>query len=137
MTIESVLATLYRHVSTSSSSLKLAQPIFRINNSFSNALSTLRIMGQRSSTLRKVQLQGTCDEKFLPVKEQLQKMLEKGGEEHVQLCVYVDGECVIDLYGSAKENTNYDADKVQVRFDCSKMKIRMSVYQKLNFKCDI
>ena len=94
-------------------------------------------MGQRSSTLRKVQLQGTCDEKFLPVKEQLQKMLEKGGEEHVQLCVYVDGECVIDLYGSAKENTNYDADKVQVRFDCSKMKIRMSVYQKLNFKYDI
>ena len=35
------------------------------------------------------------------VKEQLEKMLVKGYDENVQLCAYVEGKCVIDLYGTA------------------------------------
>ena len=68
-------------------------------------------MGQNSS---QVQVHGTCEEKFQPVKEQLEKLLSKGKEENVQLCVYVDGKCVVDLYGTAVGDTNYNADTIQV-----------------------
>ena len=71
-------------------------------------------MGQNSSTDHKVQLNGTCDENFEPVKEHLEKMLKEGMEENVQLCVYVDGKIVIDLYGSTKEGSKYDGDSLQV-----------------------
>ena len=68
-------------------------------------------MGQNSS---QVQVHGTCEEKFQPVKDELEKLLSKGKEENVQLCVYVDGKCVVDLYGTAVGDTNYNADTIQV-----------------------
>jgi len=67
-------------------------------------------MGQNSS---QVQVQGTCEEKFQPVKEKLEEMLQKGKEDNVQLCVYVDGKCVVDLYGTAIGDTDYNADTIQ------------------------
>ena len=70
-------------------------------------------MGQNSSTC-KAQIYGTCDKNFEPVKEHLLKMMTEGIEENVQLCVYVDGKMVIDLYGSATGDTKYNADSLQV-----------------------
>jgi len=67
-------------------------------------------MGQNSS---QVQVNGTCEEKFQPVKEKLEQMLQKGKEDNVQLCVYVDGKCVVDLYGTAIGDTDYNADTIQ------------------------
>ena len=49
----------------------------------------------------KVKLEGYCCKNYQPVKEHLQKMLNSGGEENVQLCVYVKDKCVVDLYGTA------------------------------------
>ena len=69
-------------------------------------------MGQLSS---KVYLEGFCDKQFEPVKQKVQEMLDYGCEENIQLCVYVDGKCVIDLYGSAVGDTTYNADSIQVR----------------------
>ena len=71
-------------------------------------------MGQNTSS-EKVILEGDCLEQYEPVKEKLKDMLENGLEENVQLCVYVDGKCVIDLYGSAKGDKNYNAESIQVR----------------------
>ena len=71
-------------------------------------------MGQNTSA-EKVILEGNCDAQYEPVKEKLKDMLENGLEENLQLCVYVDGKCVIDLYGSAKGDKNYNAESIQVR----------------------
>ena len=73
-------------------------------------------MGQATSSLssEKVILEGHCDKQYEPVKEKLRDMLKNGLEDNLQLCVYVDGKCVIDLYGSATGDMNYDAEKIQV-----------------------
>ena len=42
------------------------------------------------------------------------RFLQKGKEDNVQLCVYVDGKCVVDLYGTAIGDTDYNADTIQV-----------------------
>ena len=35
-------------------------------------------------------------------------------EDKIQMCVYVNKICVIDLYGSTKNDLNYDLDTMQV-----------------------
>ena len=70
-------------------------------------------MGQTTSS-RNVSVEGYCDKQYESVKEKLKEMLGNGLEENLQLCVYVEGECVIDLYGSAKGDESYNAEKIQV-----------------------
>merc|ERR1711884_495313 len=79
-------------------------------------------MGQATSSLssEKVILEGHCDKQYEPVKEKLRDMLKNGLEDNLQLCVYVDGKCVIDLYGSATGDMNYDAEKIQTIFSSGK-----------------
>ena len=72
-------------------------------------------MGLTTSS-EKVILEGYCDKQYEPVREKLKGMLQNGLEENLQLCVYVDGKCVVDLYGSAIGDKNYDAEKIQVTF---------------------
>lgn len=62
----------------------------------------------------KVQIHGFCDPDYGPVRERVEQMLHKGTEENLQLCVYVNGECVIDLAGTAKGNSYYNEDTLQV-----------------------
>ena len=70
-------------------------------------------MGTGSSS-EKIKIDGICEKQYEPVKEHLLEMLTKGKEENVQLCVYVNGKCVVDLYGTAIGDTNYNHDKLQV-----------------------
>ena len=70
-------------------------------------------MGTGSSS-EKIKVEGVCEKQYEPVKEHLLEMLTKGKEENVQLCVYVNGKCVVDLYGTAIGDTNYNHDKLQV-----------------------
>lgn len=63
----------------------------------------------------KVQLRGFCDPDYGPVKKQVEQMLCKGTEDNLQLCVYVNGKCVIDLVGTANGNSSYNEDTLQVR----------------------
>ena len=76
-----------------------------------SSVSTNLKMGQTASS---VILEGHCEKKYEPVKEKVREMLKNGLEENLQLCVYVDGKCVIDLYGSAIGDRSYNAEKIQV-----------------------
>ena len=73
------------------------------------------IVSDSKSQLQSVLLDGFCDKKYEPVKEHLSKMLHKGAEENLQLCVYVDKKCVVDLYGTAIGDKSYNAETIQVR----------------------
>ena len=79
-----------------------------------NSSEDLLKLDLASTTLPAVYLDGYCDKQFDSVKEYLKKMLETGAEENVQLCVYVGGKCVIDLYGTAVGDCTYNADTLQV-----------------------
>ena len=62
----------------------------------------------------KVQLDGLCANGYEPVKDEVLRMLQKGVEANLQLCVYVGKECVVDLWGTSTGDTAYTADTVQV-----------------------
>ena len=70
-------------------------------------------MGLTASS-NKVDIHGYCDNKYEAVKEHLESMLRDGAEENVQLCVYVNDKCVIDLYGTAVGDQHYHGDHLQV-----------------------
>ena len=59
-------------------------------------------------------IQGFVAEGFEPVQKHFEKMLSSGCEDNMQLCVYLGKTCVVDLYGSYKENSPYDGDSMQV-----------------------
>ena len=61
-----------------------------------------------------VHLGGYCHHEYLSVKKSLLKMLQEKTEENVQLCVFVDGECVVDLCGTSTADFGHDRDKLQV-----------------------
>ena len=65
-------------------------------------------------------INGFCDKKYEPVKEHLSKMLRDGAEENLQLCVYVDEKCVVDLYGTAVGDKFYNAETVQTIYSSGK-----------------
>ena len=74
------------------------------------------IVGSKNDFL----LDGFCDKKYEPVKDHLSKMLKDGIEENVQLCVYVDEQCVVDLYGTAIGDTSYNAETIQTIYSSGK-----------------
>ena len=59
-------------------------------------------------------IKGYVAEGFEPVRDQLEKMIQSGCEDHLQLCVYLDKKCIIDLHGSFCENSVYNSDSMQV-----------------------
>ena len=72
-------------------------------------------MGQSSSVNpRNVLLSGYCDYRYIPVRNHLKNQLLKGEERNVQLCVYVNGKCVIDLYGTSTGDLDFNREKLQV-----------------------
>ncbi|MEE4302222.1 MAG: serine hydrolase domain-containing protein [Pseudomonadales bacterium] len=46
-------------------------------------------------------LEGETHPAFRPLQQRLERAFRRGAETNAQLCVYVDGECVVDLWGSA------------------------------------
>jgi len=77
-------------------------------------------MGLTNSKETKVLVDGYCHKNYQPVKERLEDMLHNGKEENVQLCVYVDEKCVVDLYGTAIGDTSYNAESIQTIFSSGK-----------------
>lgn len=63
------------------------------------------------------------------VQEMFKKNVETGREREAQLCVYVDGEKVVDLWGSAEGDTTYTADTLQCIFSSSKAVTAIAVAQ--------
>ena len=74
-------------------------------------------MGVNTTSRMNPKVVGFCDPKYEKVKKHLENMLVNGSDENFQLCVYVEGKCVIDLYGISDENSSYNANKTQVNFN--------------------
>ena len=68
---------------------------------------------EKSKMTKKIK--GHVSEGYEPVIEYLEKMINSSCEDKIQMCVYVNKTCVIDLYGSMKNDLNYDLDTMQVR----------------------
>jgi len=65
-------------------------------------------------------VQGAVSPGYEPVREMFKKNVETGRERDAQLCIYVGGEVVVDLWGSAEGDTSYTADSLQCIFSSSK-----------------
>lgn len=68
----------------------------------------------------RIHLNGFCDANFEPVKFRVEKMLKYGLEDNLQLCVYANKKCVVDLHGTAINDLSYTADTVQPIYSTSK-----------------
>ena len=69
-------------------------------------------------------IEGFCHEDFQEVKELFKSKFLSGEEENAQLCVYVKGELVIDIWGSRDESNSsgYGHDSLQVVHECFNVK---------------
>ena len=62
------------------------------------------------------QIQGTCAGGFEDVRALFENNFRKGHEVNAQLCIYVNGNVVVDLYGTAVGDAEYGPDTLSVRF---------------------
>jgi CubicO group peptidase (beta-lactamase class C family) len=46
-----------------------------------------------------IQVHGTCDDRFIEVKRKLQENLSKGRDLGASICINIDGETVVDIWG--------------------------------------
>ena len=61
-----------------------------------------------------IRIAGSCSPGYEPVKELFHQNFKNGLEDNVQLCIYVNNVCVVDLYGSAMGDADYGPDNIQV-----------------------
>lgn len=64
---------------------------------------------------------GTLEKGYEPVRDMFRKNFENGRERDAQLCVYVEGKKVVDLWGSAEGDETYTGDSLQCVFSSSKV----------------
>ena len=65
--------------------------------------------------MTKVSVHGVCEHGFEELQNLFSWHLESGKDENAQLCVYVDGACVVDLWGSSTTgNFTYGPDLLHV-----------------------
>jgi len=72
---------------------------------------------------------GQVSQGYETVREMFRRNVESGRERNAQLCVYVEGECVVDLWGSAEGDQDYNADSLQCIFSSSKAVTAIAVAQ--------
>ena len=60
-------------------------------------------------------MQGDCAEGYQSVRSLLESHLASGKDHNAQLCVYVEGKKVVDLWGTSVGDTNYGPDDLQVK----------------------
>jgi len=65
-------------------------------------------------------ISGSVAPGYEPVKEMFEKNFENGTEEHSQLCAYVKGEKVVDLWGTVDKTSGFDADSLTNVFSSTK-----------------
>lgn len=69
------------------------------------------------------------------VEQMFRKNVATGRERDAQLCVYVEGEKVIDLWGSACGDNSYTGDSLQCVFSCTKSVAGVGVAQLVDRGC--
>jgi len=66
---------------------------------------------------------GTCDPRFLPVRERFEAMLEDGTETGAAVCVYVGGRPVVDIWGGwadAARTVAWERDTIAATYSVTK-----------------
>ena len=84
-------------------------------------------MGQNFSATTVVS--GHVSPGYESVEEMFRGNLVSGKERNAQLCVYVGGECVVDLWGSAEGDLGYGGDSLQCVFSATKSVTAVCVAQ--------
>lgn len=82
-----------------------------------------------SSFSRTAIVQGDVAEGYETVREMFVKNVETGRERDAQLCIYVEGEKVVDLWGSAEGDLSYTGDTLQCTFSSSKAVTAVAIAQ--------
>ena len=59
-----------------------------------------------------MKIEGSVKPGFEPVKETFQNRMASLKEINAQLCIYVEEECVVDLWGSVTEDPNFGPDSL-------------------------
>ncbi|MFI6480246.1 serine hydrolase domain-containing protein [Nonomuraea sp. NPDC050663] len=65
-------------------------------------------------------VQGTCDPRFAQVAEEFERNLAERGEVGASVCVIVDGQTVVDLWGGSAGERAWDRDTVGHVWSCTK-----------------
>ena len=66
------------------------------------------------SSWNALKVEGTCAKGYENVQTLFKENFRKRKERNAQLCIYVDGEKVVDLYGTAVGDTQYGPDTLTV-----------------------
>src|SRR5215471_14936573 len=67
--------------------------------------------------------EGTCEPRFAAVREAFDRNLAERGEVGASVCVTVDGECVVDLWGGQADPATgraWERDTIGVVWSCTK-----------------
>src|SRR5437764_14010030 len=68
-------------------------------------------------------VRGSCDQRFSAVQEEFERNLAERGEVGASVCVAVDGETVVDLWGGAADvstGREWDRDTIGVVWSATK-----------------
>ena len=82
--------------------------------------SELRIKGEKQM---KGIVKGKCDQRFDLVYQEFEKNFEERGEVGASVCITIDGETVVDLWGGVADPQNgrpWDQDTVSMIWSCTK-----------------
>ena len=88
----------------------------RKNNYF--AFHTKLNMEEPLYNVGKVKIYGNYEKEYEAVKDAFVQNFISGQEINSSICVYVKQKCVINMYGTSIENTNYKPDSLQVNVFC-------------------
>ena len=69
-------------------------------------------------------IMGFCDPRFMALRERFVELFEKGFDQNSQLCMYVDNECICNLYGETPATstvpTGFNNESIQMIFSSGK-----------------
>ncbi len=61
-----------------------------------------------------MKVEGSVSPGYEPVRDLFESNFKRGREANAQCCAYVAGKKVVDLWGSASDDPNYNGDSLQV-----------------------
>ncbi len=76
--------------------------------------------------------EGTCEPRFATVREAFDRNLVERGEVGASVCVTVDGECVVDLWGGVADPSTgraWDRDTIGVVWSCTKGAVALMAHR--------
>ncbi|WP_300379306.1 serine hydrolase domain-containing protein [Henriciella sp.] len=76
-------------------------------------------------------VKGACDPKFAELKDEFARNFEERGEAGASVCVSVNGETVVDLWGGVADTTSaepWQEDTVSIVFSCTKAAVALCAH---------